>query len=1171
MSASQIDAYFEEMQKDCLEMYGLAVEARKKGYDPEEVVEISLALNMAERVVGLISVVAPQIKDSGTTQRILELEKEYGALDWRVAMKVALEVAQEKFCKFKDQLEAMEVGIRVGFAYLTLGAVSAPLEGFVSLELKDRLDGKGKYFCLNFSGPIRAAGGTAAAVCVVVADYVRKEFGFTTYDPTEKEILRCPAELEDYHEYVTNLQYFPSTEEAMFMVKNLPVEISGDPSEKVEIFNANLKDLPRVKTNLLRSGYCLVQSSCLPLKAAKVWSKLKVWMTDFDMGHWKFLEQFLEIQNKAKAKGTVKEKAGLSPDLTYLHDVVAGRPVFSFPLRNGGFRLRYGRTRTSGLSGQAVHPATMLVLNSFIATGTQLKVERPGKAAAMTPCSAIDGPIVRLKDGSVVFLKTEKLARQYKDEVEEILYLGDVLICYGDFYDRAHPLVPPGYCQEFWILEVEKATVELFGTLDLDKLTDLLKIPSDKLDALFKNPIKTKLPLDWAVDFSKKLGVPLHPSFTFFWSALSIADLRSLVEWFRHMRLLEEDGFKLVLPLGAAKRSLELLGIPHLCANQEFVVIEGDLARALLLSLNIHKPDAVTDVLRRLAGETSALDAVNKLSPVKLRDKGGTFIGARMGRPEKAKMRKLTGSPHVLFPVGTEGGKLRAFQACMEKGKVTADFSIYYCASCKREGVFGVCIFCDQKAERRKYCKQCGVVNECPHDKLPSKKTSVPVQEYFDAIMKRLKTKICPDLIKGVRGTSNKEHIPEHLVKGFLRAKHGLCVNKDGTVRYDCSEIALTHFKPKEAGVSIERLKELGYIKDTKGLPLEDPDQVLELRPQDVILPCCTLSGDEGADKVLMRTANFVDELLVELYGLKPFYNVKTREDLVGHHVLGLAPHTSAAVLGRIIGFSKTQTFLAHPYFHCAMRRDADGDEACFLLSLDAFLNFSKKFLPGSRGSNMDAPLVLTCKLNPNEVDEMVFNMDIAWRYPLALYLAALEFKNPREVKVRQVSSVLNTPEQFEGLGYTHESSDFNAGVTCSSYKLLPSMQDKLKGQMDLADRIRAVDAREVATLVIERHFIRDIKGNLRKFSQQEFRCVNCNAKFRRAPLIGRCTQCKGKILFTISEGSITKYLEPSISLANKYNVSVYLKQTLELTKRRIEDVFGKEVEHQEDLGKWFG
>ncbi|MDO8480189.1 MAG: hypothetical protein Q7S65_00055, partial [Nanoarchaeota archaeon] len=90
-------------------------------------------------------------------------------------------------------------------------------------------------------------------------------------------------------------------------------------------------------------------------------------------------------------------------------------------------------------------------------------------------------------------------------------------------------------------------------------------------------------------------------------------------------------------------------------------------------------------------------------------------------------------------------------------------------------------------------------------------------------------------------------------------------------------------------------------------------------------------------------------------------------------------------------------------------------------------------------------------------------------------------------------------------------------------------------------------------------------------FSQQEVRCVTCNEKFRRPPLIGKCTECGGKILFTISEGSIVKYLEPALSLARHYNVPAYLQQSLELTKRRIESVFGKDKEKQEGLGKWFG
>jgi len=152
-----------------------------------------------------------------------------------------------------------------------------------------------------------------------------------------------------------------------------------------------------------------------------------------------------------------------------------------------------------------------------------------------------------------------------------------------------------------------------------------------------------------------------------------------------------------------------------------------------------------------------------------------------------------------------------------------------------------------------------------------------------------------------------------------------------------------------------------------------------------------------------------------------------------------------------------------------------------------------------------------------------------------------------------------------------YDVTNINFGIRCSAYKTLPSMEDKLKGQMELAERIRAVDATDVARLVIEKHLLRDIKGNLRKFSQQQFRCSKCTEKYRRPPLIGKCLACGGRLIFTVSEGAIIKYLEPAISLSEKYNVPPYLKQVLLLTKDRVEGVFGKDKDKQEGLGRWFG
>jgi len=1212
-ASKDMQKYFEELESACMREVKIATAARAKGYDYTEVSEILLAKNMAERVIGIIAVIAPQIQNTGAVARIIELEKQYGVLDWRVAFKIAEEVAQEKFCKFKDTKEAMEIGIKTGFAYVTNGVVSSPLEGFTTIDIMDRMDGKGKYFCMNFSGPIRNAGGTAAAVSVLIADYVRTKFGYATYDATELEIKRTFTEIEDYHTKISPRQYFPSRDEIDFLMKHIPIQIGAESSEKFEV--SNYKDLPRVPTNLIRSGFCLIYTDCIPLKSPKLWKQLKVWGKEFGMLDWMWMEEYLAIQKITKSqkkKSDVSTGAKISPDYTYIKDLVAGRPVLGYPLRNGGFRLRYGRGRVSGYSAQSIHPATMHVLNDYVATATQLKVERPGKAAAMTVCDTIDGPIVKLYNGNVLFLENEAMAKLHKKEIKEILFLGDILVAYGDFFNRNHLLVPSGYCQEYWILELEKKVLESFSKyvdaevnspnlekfndyrdIDLEKFSAHVRIPKDRLEILFKRPMRTKLSAQAAIELSKKTGVPLHPQYTYFWKSINIYEFRNLIQWLENANIVhfenQKEGLieKIILPKSEAKRALELLGMPHLFVNNEFVVIESEEAQSLLATLNIHdmllKEDVeailkqVNDVIEKKSkGEEvsdDVLTLINTFSTFIIRDKGGVFIGSRMGRPEKAKMRKLTGQPHTLFPVGEEGGKLRSFQAAIDAGKITAQFPIFYCSNCKAKTVFAVCEVCDKKTKKLEYCMDCKNT-ECTnttHRKATSGVTELDIRTLFPLLLKRLDTKIYPDMIKGIKGTVNKDHVPEHLIKGILRAKHGVNVNKDGTVRYDASEIPITHFKPKEVGVSIAKLRKIGYTKDTKGRSLEREDQILEIKPQDILLPCCPNSPDESADEVLFRTTKFIDELLEKLYGLKPYYNLESKEDLVGHFVIGLAPHTSAGTLGRIVGFTKTQGFYAHPMYHAAMRRDADGDESCVFLLLDGLLNFSKQYLSDKRGATMDAPLVLTYVLNPAEVDDMVFDLDIGWKYPLEFYHAAAEYKPAGAVKIRQMGKFIGTPEQYEGMGFTHDTDDINAGVLCSEYKLLPSMEEKLFGQMDLAMKIRAVDSGDVAKLVIEKHFIRDIKGNLRKFSTQQFRCGNCNSKYRRPPLAGKCLKCGGKIIFTISEGSIVKYLQPTISLGEKFHIPAYLTQSIELTKRRVEEYFGKEEERQEGLGKWFG
>ena len=172
--------YFKKIEKDVREIYEVVGAARAKGLDPVNEVEIPLAMTMAEKVVGLISTIYPQMMNSGIAKRILELEKEYGKLDTTVTFKIAEEVAKQKFCKFESLLQAIEAGVRIGFAYSTLGVVSSPIEGFTELKLGKTRDEK-DYFIACFSGPIRSAGTTASCLVLMLIDYIRQIF--ITCDP----------------------------------------------------------------------------------------------------------------------------------------------------------------------------------------------------------------------------------------------------------------------------------------------------------------------------------------------------------------------------------------------------------------------------------------------------------------------------------------------------------------------------------------------------------------------------------------------------------------------------------------------------------------------------------------------------------------------------------------------------------------------------------------------------------------------------------------------------------------------------------------------------------------------------------------------------------------------------------------------------------------------------
>ncbi len=1240
--SKEMSGYFANLKDEAHRAHSIATECRSKGFDPSDQVEIPFADDLAGRVEKLVG-------PEGVAVRIRELAPRMSRE--QLCLKIAQDVARELLDNGEGEEKALDQSTRTGLAILTEGVLVAPLEGIAEVAIGRNHDGT-RYADIFFAGPIRAAGGTAQALSVLIADMVRKSIGIGTYIPTDKEIARTIEEFQLYKK----LQYNPSHEEIELVMRRCPVCINGEGTEKVEV--QGNRDLPRVGTNQVRSGVCLVIAEGILLKAKKILKITKA----LEIRDWDFLEELRpkgKDERKERDGGKEKGSDGLedliSPDeageeidplfnddideeidtdgfvfgedgdtrtitltdkgidptvdatVKYIKDLIAGRPVFSHPSRPGGFRLRYGRGRTCGLATIALNPYSLFITEEFLALGTQVKIERPGKAGAVTTVDTIDGAIVLLLNGDLIEVNDRESLSKARGHIRSIVDIGEVLIPFGEFAENNHKLIRGSYNEDWWkwevqeslykrdnglkddhdpfaeslILEEEAALIREremapFNSLkendhwnELDdkersrKQREYEDIADKAIKAFLEEAAQRADRIEERIDkysprahipkvardafrISEELSVPLHPRWTLFWHDISLSKLNQLRNHISERGSFESE----VLTIPADREIKEIL-ITLCCLHKEregsYIVEE--MAYPLLRCLGLDERTKRGSLPEEFESIDNVMDAVSVLSGVRVVEKALTRIGARMGRPEKADLRKMKPPVHGLYPVGQQAGPQRLLKKTFSTG-VEANTIPRLCENCKTMSPYQYCPDC-----RAQTLKQ----------STGDRRERMALNTRDDAIRaSRMlgfpSVDSLPDL-KGVKGLISKEKIPERLEKGMLRAKHDVFVFRDGTIRYDMTDITLTHFRPREIEASVDRLKELGYSRDVYGEELRSEDQLLELKAQDVVV-------HKGCGDYLVKISRFIDDELVLIYGQEPYYNAKKREDMIGRLCIGLAPHTSAGVLCRLIGYTNALGCFGHPYYHAAKRRNCDGDEDAILLLMDGLLNFSRTFLPERRGGQMDTPLVLSMRLDPSEVDKEAHNVDLRSRYPLDFYRASAKGVKVNDYWMHRMDTIksrLGTERQYESFMFSMDTNDINFAPSISAYKTIGATGNKIDKQLELATLIRAVDEDDVAERVLTTHLLPDLIGNLRSYAQQSFRCTKCGTKYRRIPLSGKCNnilwspkphKCNNKLILTVSEGSVRKYLGIAQNIASTYDVSNYLRQRIDLMSKNIETMF---------------
>ncbi len=916
IATDEMKAYFQALEDEVNRLYAVAKEARKKGLDPELEPEIHLAKDVAGKVEGLMGI-------KGIGARITSLGESMDREN--VAFKIAQEIASGRFNGNQPEEVKADMAIRAALAILTEGVTAAPLEGIAKVKIK-RNEDNSRYLAIYFAGPIRAAGGTEAALTVLITDYVRKELGLSKYKATGKEMKRFVEEIDLYNR-VMHLQSPSTAEQIEFAVKNLPVEVTGEQTNPDEV--SAFRDLPRIETNSLRGGACLVLNDGIIGRAMKI---LKT-VNTVGLKGWDWLKS-LKVTKASDDKDDAMSKT--QPSYGYIKDVIAGRPIFSHPSKPGGFRIRYGHSRNTGLAGIGIHPATMQIVLEFLAPGTHIRTERPGKGSVVMPVDSIDGPTVLLKNGEVIRLDTYEKALKYEKQVQEILFLGDLLVGFGEFLENNHPLIPSGYVEEWWILHLE-SRIKSRCNNDVTIAAKKCNVSIERLNQFLLNPITTRPTQEEALNFSYELLIPLHPFYTYAWHDISFDEffeLRAdiLKNWIRDKKSVEtitknRDALVLKKEFNS-KRIFERIGLPHKVKKGCIVIDEHNLI--IDHCMQIHNAKINPETIER-----TATPPFEYIVPFEIKFKIPIYSGARMGRPEKAKERKMNPPIHSLFPVEMEGkGNARYILEAGKKKLIEVTITQRECPMCNKITHLVTCPGCKVQTKLLRSCPSCGKETDEEFCGNCRKRTACFSTRFLDlsAEITRVKKNLggsIPSGTKGVKKLMNKERLPEILEKGFLRARHDLNVYKDGTIRFDSTDIPLMHFKPKEINITIERLLELGYVSDKNGDPIKDENQIIELKTQDVVL-----NIDNG--NFLFRVAKYVDDMLESVYGMPRFYNAIKITDMIGHLVIGLAPHTSSGITGRVIGFTNVKGNLAHPYWHAAKRRNCFPGDTEVLVDIES-------------------------------------------------------------------------------------------------------------------------------------------------------------------------------------------------------------------------------------------
>jgi DNA polymerase II large subunit len=1086
--------YTKKFQDDLNRTIKFFIDSKISTYkDLRNICEIKFADTLQDKVEFLL-------KLKGISSRLKELKHKLSREE--MVLQICQDFLDRKFGDL-SKIELVQLCVRCAVCIITDGVVSAPIQGIPKIAEQSNTDGS-TYVEIYYAGPIRGAGGTASALSLLVCQYMSRKLGYSKYQATPQELERYCGEILKYiklHPVIRS----PSIPQIKKIVLNCFICITGLATEIQEV--DSYKYLPRVKTPKLRGGMSLIIVEGVFMRAKKILKYTKLFNLD-----WDWLSQMLsQQQENSKPKSSIKDLNPNQPK--FLQTVSIGKPVLSRSKSKNGFRIRLSRSRNTGIGSRNLNPYTIKLLK-FVNVGTQFIIQSPGKALGVAPNSSLQPCKVKIKQGSFLSVNSDQVYTKVKDQITQIVDLGEIGISLGDYIESSCKVPKHDFCFEIWkhFLK-DKGLQHTYNPKEYHK----------------------------TIEFSKINNLPFYP------------DLHPLVDYINYQEYKDLRNSLLktnLINFNLDSKSLDLIQTLGLLYNFDNITKKYSFTHPLVVSNFFLLDKSDLDYSKY----TTIQDIVNSNSNIKIDHKGLNILDCRVGRVESAVVSEVKPKIHGLYEIGSLNLPVNIVNKVLDKNlKLKAKLRARFCQVCNKVTYKPYCC-----SKSTKYLSGESSDQEIQIIEDPLQATSFLTKTFefdfsqdFLQAFNNLNQSLGDYTIKVSNKTVYGIYEFQAIEKIILRAKYDISAWKDGTSRYTFSNLTLTHFRPIEIHTQIKELKHLGYTHDINGIELTDINQVLELRPQDIIVNYASLV-------YFYKVTKFIDQLLVKFYGSKPFYNIFSPLKLIGHYFLGQSPHTCAAVACRVIGYTKhTNVLYGHPIFHCAKRRNCDGDGDTLLLLGDTLLNFSQAFMRRGNGAKMNIPLMISKNIFLSEVDKECRNLDFYSEYPLEFYQGfdPLSIENPKILQNKKDQEINNL-----NMGYTTETNLIELDNDYNAYKKIHITKQKLQEQFKLCKSIRNLKNQTIVfEKVLKTHLIPDIVGNIRSYLKQNLRCGKCKTSYRAPTLNGLCRFCKTPLKLTVYPNSVKKYM-PYVDMISKlYELDLFTKQKINLFKRELQEIFIQE------------